>query len=311
MTWTSVMVPLDGSDFAREALPAAEHLARRDGARLRLVTVHPGLPPGPGGTVPEELARADRERRASREESLEELAAELRDRGLDADAEVLSGPVVEHLARRAGEAADLVVMATHGRGPLSRLWLGSVADGMVRRCPVPVLLVRPRGDEDDGEGEAPGAGGFRHVLVPLDGSRLARRAIGPASRLAERPDGVLTLVRVVVPVTLSGLGPADVPSGVDVSATEAAEEQAEERLEATARELRERLGLEVRSRVVRDPRPAEAVLRATSEEGADATALATHGRGGLRRVLLGSVADKVVRGARTPVLVVRPAEDDG
>lgn len=302
------MVPLDGSDFAREALPAAEHLARRDGARLRLVAVHPGLPPGPGGTVPEELARADREQRASRREALERLAGDLRGRGLEVDAEVLSGPVAEELARRAGEAADLVVMATHGRGPLSRLWLGSVADGLVRSSPVPVLLVRPREDED---GESPGAGGLRHVLVPLDGSRLARRAVGPAARLVERPDGVLTLVRVVVPVTLSGLGPADVPSGVDVSATEAMEEQAVERLEAKARELRGRLDREVRSRVVRDPHPAGAVLRAASEAGSDAVALATHGRGGLRRVLLGSVADKVVRGARTPVLVVRPTDDDG
>lgn len=306
MSWTSVLVPLDGSDFAREALPAAEHLARRDGARLRLVSVHPGLPPGPGGTVPEALARANREERASRREALEELAGELRGRGLDADAEVLSGPVVEELARRAGEAADLVVMATHGRGPLSRLWLGSVADGLVRSSPVPVLLVRPR---DDGEGAAPGAGGFRRVLVPLDGSGLARRAVEPASRLLERPDGVLTLLRVVVPVTLSGLGPADVPSGVDVSATEAMEEQAEERLDATARELRAQLDLEVESRLVRHPHPAEAVLRAVSETGADAAALATHGRGGLQRVLLGSVADKVVRGTRTPVLVVRPAAD--
>lgn len=308
MRWTSVMVPLDGSDFSREALPAAEHLARRDGARLRLVTVHPGLPPGPGGTVPEELARADRRERASRREALEELAAELRDRGLEADAEVLSGPVVEGLSGQAGEAADLVVMATHGRGPLSRLWLGSVADGLVRRSPVPVLLVRPR---DDRDGAAPGAGGFHRVLVPLDGSARARRAVGPAARLLDGPDGVLVLLRVVVPVTLSGLGPADVPSGVDVSATEAMEEQAEERLEETAREIRERLGPGVESRVVRHPHPAEAVLRALPDTEADAAALATQGRGGLRRVLLGSVADKVVRGARTPVLVVRPDDGEG
>lgn len=309
MTWTSVMVPLDGSDFAREALPAATHLARRDGARLRLVTVHPGLPPGPGGTVPEALARADREERSTRREALEELAGELRGRGLDAEAEVLSGPVVEELARRARETADLVVMATHGRGPLSRLWLGSVADGLARSSPVPVLLLRPR-DEADEEGDPPGTGGFRRALVPLDGSALARQAVEPAARLLERPGGALTLLRVVVPVTLTGLGPADVPSGVDVSATEAMEEQAEERLEATAGDLRERLDLEVESRVIRDPHPAEAVLRTASETAADAVALATHGRGGLRRLLLGSVADKVVRGARTPVLLVRPAGDE-
>lgn len=308
MSWTSVLVPLDGSDFAREALPCGEHIARRDGARLRLVAVHPGLPPGPGGTVPEALTGADRRKRESRREALEALAGELRERGLKAEAEVLSGPVVEELARRAGESADLVVMATHGRGPLSRLWLGSVADGLVRSSPVPVLLVRPR--DDDTDGEAPGSGGFHRVLVPLDGSARARRAVEPAARLLDDPAGALILLRVVVPVTLTGLGPADVPSGVDVSATEAMEEEAEQRLDETARKVGERLGLAVESRVVRHPHPAEAVLRAVSETEADAAAVATHGRGGLQRVLLGSVADKVVRGARTPVLVVRPGDGE-
>lgn len=307
MSYESIMVPVDDSEFARQALPAAEHLARRDGARLRLVTVHPGVPPGPDGTVPDALARADREQREARRRGLEALAGELRSRGHEVDAELLAGPVVGEIARRAGETADLVVMATHGRGPVSRLWLGSIADGLVRSSPVPILLVRPREEADE---EAPGAGGFRHVLVPLDGSELAREALEPAGRLVERPGGRMTLLRVVVPVTMSGFGPADVPSGVDVAATEAMEERAEEHLEEAARALRDRLSVDVDTRVVRHSHPAEAVLDAISDAGADATALATHGRGGLKRVLLGSVADKVVRGARTPVLVVRPAGDD-
>lgn len=307
MSYRSVMVPLDGSDFARRALPAAEHLARRDGARLHLVTVHPGLPAGPGGTVPEALVRGHREEEEARRAALEELAAELRTRGHEVGAEVLEGAVVEALADRAAEAADLVVMATHGRGPFSRVWLGSVADGLMRSSSVPLLLVRP---PDGAGGDAPGAGGFRRLVAPLDGSPLARRVLAPATRLLEE-GGRIILLRVVEPVTMTGFGPADVPSGVDVSATEAVEERAEERLEATARDLRGRLAGDVETRLVRHPYPARAVLDAVEEAGADATALATHGRGGLRRLVVGSVADKVVRGGRTPVLVVRPAGDDG
>lgn len=307
MSYRTIMVPLDDSEFARRALPTAEHLARRDGARLRLVAVHPGLPPGPGGQVPEALARGDREQREARREAIEEVARGLRGRGLEVEAELLEGPVVEKLAERAGEGADLVVMATHGRGPFSRLWLGSIADGLVRASPVPLLLLRPRHRERDA---APGAGAFRHALVPLDGSPLAPQALEPAARLLEE-GGRISLLRVVVPVLMTGYGPADVPSGVDVSATEAVEERAEERLEAAARELRDRRSIEVDARLVRHPHPAAAILDALRESGADVVALATHGRGGLRRFVLGSVADKVVRGSEEPVLVVRPVGGEG
>lgn len=307
MSYRTILVPLDESDFARHALPAAEHLARRDGARLRLATVHPGVPRGPGGTVPDALARADRETREARREALETLADDLRARGHEVEAELLKGAVVEELARRAGETADLVVMATHGRGPFSRLWLGSIADGLVRSSPVPVLLIRPEGDEP---GEAAGAAGFRHALVPLDGSKLARSAFDPATDLLEE-GGRVTLVRAVVPIPAAGYGPADVPGGVDASATEAMEEQAAARLEEAAEELRGSRGLAVDTRVVRNPSPARAILETASEVGADVTALATHGRGGLERAVLGSVADKVVRAGRTPVLVVRPADAAG
>lgn len=313
MSYETILVPLDESEFARAALPVAEHLARRDGARLRLVTVHPGIPARPAGRAPEGLVRADRDRREARGEGLRAVAGDLRDRGHEADAELLTGSVVDELVERAEETADLVVMATHGRGPLSRLWLGSIADGVVRTSPVPVLLVRPERGEGNGEGKGEGtrvSAGFRHLLVPLDGSRRAREAIGPALQLLDT-GGRLTLARVVVPITTVGFGPADVPSGVDVPATEEMEERARERLEDTASELRSRTGLEVDARVIRDPHPSVAVLEAASEGEMDAIALATHGWSGARRLVLGSVADKVIRGADGPVLVVRPPDRAG
>lgn len=305
MAYRTIMVPLDGSDFSRQALPPAADLASRTGARVRLVCVHTGLPPGPGGTVPEELARADDELAEEQRAMLESAAEELRSRGLEVEVGLERGSVVGELERVAGEEADLVVMATHGRGPLTRLWLGSTADGLVRRCTEPVLLVRPREDAAEGGPERPVV---RHLLVPLDGSRVARSVLGPARELAGATGARVTLLRVVQPVMGPGFGPPDFPQGVDAVATATAEEDAAARLERTADELRE-AGLEVAVEVTRSPDAARAILEAASELDADATAMATHGRGGIRRLLLGSVADKVLRASEHPVLLVRPGTE--
>lgn len=300
MSYESLMVPLDGSAFARQALPVAEHLARRTGARLELVCVHTGLPPGPSGRVPETLARADREVKASEREALEEEAERLRDAGLDVGLAVEQGRVVETLCAHADERADLVVMATHGRGRFSRFWLGSTADGMVRRCRRPVLLVRPRKD-------APPVpdGDLEHVLVPLDGSRVAESALEPAADLARAVGGRITLLHVVVPVMNPGFTMADFPEGVDQALVEPMESDAEQYVTGMAEEWAGD-DVPVEPLVTRHPDAAGAILEVCEEAEADLVAMATHGRGGLRRLLLGSVADKVIRAGDRPVLVVRP-----
>jgi nucleotide-binding universal stress UspA family protein len=126
------------------------------------------------------------------------------------------------------------------------------------------------------------------VVVPLDGSALAEQALGPALGLARLLEATCTLLRVVE------------SSG---SPAEAAQEEARAYLERVAGRLRGE-GLSVRPRVVVAPHAAEAILE--QARGGGPIALATHGRGGLGRVLLGSVADKVIRGASAPVLVYRP-----
>jgi nucleotide-binding universal stress UspA family protein len=201
---------------------------------------------------------------------------------------------------------DLVVLTTHGRGPLGRFWLGSVADALVRRLPVPALLVRPQ------EG-APAAEAVRHILVPLDGSPLAEQILEPAAALAELTGAAVTLLRVVGPVPPPG---AEVPDGLIEEAVQQLLEKtaelqervnagASQGLETAAARLRER-GLVVQTRVAVADAPAPAILDAAREVGADLIALATHGRRGLKRLLLGSVADKVVRGGTLPVLLLRP-----
>jgi nucleotide-binding universal stress UspA family protein len=303
MSYRRIMVPLDGSDFAVQSLPVAEELARRSGAELVLVGVHPGLPPGPTGRVPEPLARADREVAEAERQALEREAERLRGEGIEAQAELEEGPVVDTLCARARESADLVVMATHGRGRLTRFWLGSTADGMVRQCSVPILLVRPEGDGDAGTPAVE----IRDLLLPLDGSRVAESVLAPATELARVLGARVTLLQVVVPVMNPGFGVSDFPEGVDQALVEPMESEAEEYVADVADRLAEE-GLEVETRVIRYPDAAAAILESAEELGTDLVAMATHGRGGVRRLLLGSVADKVIRAGETPVLVVRPED---
>ena len=206
--------------------------------------------------------------------------------------------------------ADLVVMTTHGRGPLGRFWLGSVADELVRTLPMPVLLVRPREGVPDLEREAD----VKRILIPLDGSALAEQVLEPAAELGALTDAEFTLVRVVRPVVIGayalgagGLGQLAV--GMEQLEAEHKRrcEQAENYLEEIAARLRARK-LTVRTHVATEEQPAVGILQEAQKADADLIALATHGRRGLSRLFLGSVADKVVRGGRLPVLLLRPKE---
>src|SRR5262249_13166269 len=118
--------------------------------------------------------------------------------GVSVTAQVLQGEVAETLCRQAAEAgADLVVMATHGRGPFGRFWLGSVADELIRHLHLPILLVRPEEAEVDLSRNALPS----RVLVPLDGTELAEQILEPAVALAALlPAAEVTLLRVIKPV---------------------------------------------------------------------------------------------------------------
>lgn len=294
----TIMVPLDGSEFSRRALPHARETARRSGAGLLLTYVHAGFPPADPGEAPEALVEADRRVVEHERKLLEEAAAEVRETGLEAETLFEEGPVAETLAARAEERADLVVMATHGRGAFSRFWLGSVADGLARRCPVPLLFVRPGGP-------APGTVEFGRILLPLDGSELAERILPAATALARLYDASFTVLRVLSPPFRPGLAYEDLPVQVDAEAMVEREEAVAEYVEGMAARLRSE-GLDARGRVVHGAAPADEIVQVAAEEDADLVAMATHGRSGLKRLVLGSVADKVLRAGERPVLMHRP-----
>ena len=306
-----ILVPLDGSPLGQEALPLALALGRRHGWAVELVHVHVP-PPMPAG-APHVDPRFDREQRGEMQRWLTALAeAAGRQHGQPVTATFLDGPVGKtletYVVRR---APGLLVMATHGRGGLNRAWLGSIADRLVRHVQVPVLLVRSApGHAAKGEEAA-----FRRVLVPLDGSKLAEQAIAPALALGGPSEVEYTILTVIEPPELStpsvmmAAAASETASTPEALAEIAAIRQtvAEQYLQLTGNQLR-RQGVVVRTHVAVHPRPAQGILEYAATSGADLIAVATHGLGGVARFLVGSVADKVIRGASAPVLVVHPTD---
>ena len=299
----SVLAPLDGSRFAEFALPPAVEIARRAGARLRLALIHEspaGVAPGNAGAA---LAAGLRERE---EAYLQEVAGRLDPSGT-LPVETLhqpgsAGPALVKIIEEGHD--DLVVMATHGRGPVTAAWLGSVADYVLRHATVPVLLLRP----EPGQEPVYGPSGWRRILVPLDASPQSEVALSPALDLLDLfgDSGVrLTLLTVVEPVL--GAGDPGLPFALppDPALLDTLRLGAERRLEEVAAGLSGR-GLMVDLAVQTGVQPAHAILETAREGEYELIAMTTHGAGGLRRLLLGSVADKVIRASSAPVLVVRP-----
>ncbi len=295
--YTKILVPLDGSTFGEAALPLALELSRKTGAELHLVSV---LEPIPSFAYDEWETAA----RAWTQEYLEKVAERVApEAGGSVTTALLSGHVVDELHRETREEkADVVVMATHGRGMLSRAWLGSVADAFIHRTDRPVILVRPEEDAQPDPSEAPR---FRTILVPLDGSDLSEAALAHAVEFGELFDAAYHLTRVVTfPMEIAS---PYLPHTVQMNQAlvEEARQAAAEYLEECAERMRRR-GLQVTTSVLVDGQPGYGILREAEAVGCDLIAMATHGREGLSRLVLGSVADKVVRGAHVPVLLYRP-----
>jgi len=305
--YRSLLVPLDGSAFAEHALPLALTIARRADATLRVAQVHVPIALSYGGSMTpffafEAEANIMEQERAYLQRVVKRLAAIC---PVPATTALLEGPAIAEMlnghARTHG--VDLIVMTTHGRGPLTRFWLGSVADELVRRASVPLLLVRPHDAIPDLAQEPV----LRHFIIPLDGSKLAEKVLEPAVALGTLMQADFSLLRVYGPLIETPIDPlCDATVGGMERPPDELKAMAETYLERVAERLRAR-GLTVRTHAVFGKRAAVAILQEAQNRGIDLIALETHGRGGLNRLLVGSVADKVVRGTTIPVLVQRPS----
>jgi nucleotide-binding universal stress UspA family protein len=290
----TAVVPLDGTPLTERVLPFATRLARIGAVKLVLVRAH--LPDDDRldlRLAHPELGPAERAslERAEAEAMIMNLAQRLRQAGLDAVGLFREGAAARVIQGVAAETkADLILMATHADGLVGRFFLGSVADEVVRNGSVPVLMITARCQHP-----WPGDRQLR-VLVPLDGSSLAERALMPAMQLVSTIKGQLVLLTVL----------NDTRSTSSDSRAESATEQAaaQRQLDVVATRL-QAAGLSVNTRVSVGAVGASIVHEAAMLD-ADLIALATHGRSGLARLLTGSVARQVVEVADRPVLLVSP-----
>lgn len=300
----SLLVPLDGSEFSERTLTLASGLAKATGASLHLAHVHVSHPPDhflsntqfhfEGLDLEEYESRHRDEERAYLAEMEAKLASEN-----PVDTALLEGQVADEIAEYAARVgADMVLITTHGHTGVSRMWLGSVADALVRLTTLPLLVIHPA----QGGHVPDDVFAFKHIMVPLDGSNLSATILGPAADLARASGARMTLVHVVSSSAVLGarifpLLPDDLSPALA---------KAREYLEKLADELGED-GLQVDVHVEEHEAPGRAIAALADKLDADLIALATHGYGGLKRALLGSVADKVLRSSPLPLLVQRPS----
>jgi nucleotide-binding universal stress UspA family protein len=290
----TLLVPLDGSELGEAAVPWAACLARAGDFAIVLTQI---VPWQPYYTM---VADGTRQRLPTlAQEPVEVYLGQVRqrllDQGLSAGTLARQGQPAETILQLADEVqAYAVVMATHGRGGLGRLLLGSVARKVLEQAVVPVLLVRARAAQ---AGREPA---LRRLLVPLDGSSLAERALKVARDVATE-GATLVLTEVVAPIVRV---PGSVGTGtpiVDKKATQRAVAAAESYLRALAAGDAPRLSIEP---VVRTGAAGEEILRTAHEARADLIVMTTHAYTGPARWLLGSVADEVVRRAEQPVFLI-------
>ena len=279
----NVLVTLDGSDKDERAVPVAAALLELTEGRARVVHVLPFEPEPASLTHLQEVAAR--------------LAAEA---NREATWEVLRGPDVPDAVLRDIETnrAHFVVMATRGAGAAGRAILGSVADRIVRESPCPVVLVPPRAHHLAGRHIR-----LRRVLVPLDGSLAALSVLMSLRSLPRAKDLEVVLIQIVHAERTGG---HMLPPGIAASDDEwihVSGQIAKERLEGVAERIRA-FGVTAEVRVVESKDPGAVLIDATRNEVVDFVAMTTRGAGGLHRLVLGSVAEYVVRHSEMPVLLV-------
>jgi nucleotide-binding universal stress UspA family protein len=291
----SILVPYDGSEQSTRALNVARHIPADVIEVLRVEQDDLMLVPG---SFPVDLDGDYKEMQAN----LDALVAPIRESGQKVETTIRVGDAAEEIIH-AAQNHDLVIMTTRGRGAAGRMLFGSTADRVSRHSTTPTLLIRAAVDAEISNPS--------RVVVPLDGSDLAEQAIPIATRLAGFINAPIHLVRaidvdhiraVIHEARTGQAGPYT--GGTYEDARKVAEERASSYLEAMAESIRSQ-GLAVNTELLQGT-PSFALLWHTNEE--DLVVMTSHGRQGFRRWYLGSVAEKLVREGKAPVLLVPTRE---
>lgn len=291
-----VLIPTDFSDSGRPALVRGTDLARQFDARVHLLHVAllaDAAPVYPIFNLPADTEKIFEELHRACEEKLTQLARELE---VDAETTVLrhasaAAPAIVKYAEE--EDVDLIAMGTHGRRGMRRFLLGSVAEEVVRQAPCSVVTFRPPEDEL----RRP-----ERIVAAIDFSEHSRGVVIPARELGSIYHASVDFLHVVPEPNFPVFYEFAAGSAVYANLSELREKA----MDALGEMVRETPGAEVDFTCnVRHGDPANEILRFAEETEADLLVVATHGLTGLSHLLLGSVAEKVLRQANCPVLVVR------
>ena len=334
--YKKILVPLDGSEFSERTMPLAEEFALKAEAELVLAMVVPeGANPGavgqpltvpmptplagtvltaPSGERPDHSAAHQSDHgfepghdRSAAMEYLNDIAGQYGSRMVDISTVVAVGDPATEITEVAERAeVDLIAISTRGRSAMARGLLGSVADQVLRLAPVPVLILRSGVDGIPVASEEQ----FQNIVVPLDGSRFAEDALPHALTLARDLDTRVTLVRAVKYPTYYAMEAFQSASANRFYSMGDMEEDARSYLRKIAARLRSE-GLDV-DVLVKMGSPTALIVDVFDSRPGSIIVMTTHGSGGLKRWVLGSVADGVIRAADGLVMAIKPtrAESD-
>lgn len=289
----TILITLDGSKIAEEAIPVAAGVAAHTAAEIVLATA---IVQGDGWTDGPLAREREQEEQRAALAYLKVLRQQLRKQGVNARTirvewgrpHVVIGAIAD------GEGADLIAMTTHGRSGFARWVMGSVADKVLRTSRKPVLLVHSQDESEPAVREFH----IKRILVPLDGSALGESVLPYVQDLAKSLNASLLLLNVVVPTP--ELSATFLPYSKSIL----------EELQVAARKYIQGAGKRVVASgasvetTVVVGHAAEAILDAAKRTSADLIALSTHGRSGPARWIMGSVAAAVIRHADRPCLVI-------
>lgn len=306
--YTRILTPLDGSDISEQVLPYSRAIASRLSLPMTLLmAIEPDHPTIGQALNPELHSHELESHRAGHAENyLSSVAARMRDAGVTATTMVPRGEPARSVVDEAARDPDtLIAMSSHGRSGFARWWMGSVADRVLHTAENPLLLVRSQSRQP-----VSGESGPERLIVPVDGSEVAEEVLPHVAYLGSRLNIPVDLVQVTISedeyYQAMSMGLRVLPPSLPSfrSFANRVEGAASDYISDVKRRLQQQGVASVEARLLQGS-PADCIVDLATSYPNSLVAMTTHGRSGVGRMILGSVAERVVRQSGGPVLLVR------
>ncbi len=309
--YTRILAPLDGSELSEQVLPHAQAFASGLSLPITLLTAIEPWHPSIGESLNPELHSHETEEHRTRhaQHYLDFVATRMRGAGVAANTAIPRGDPAEAIVQNAAqEHGTLITMSSHGRSGLARWWMGSIADRVLHTADAPLLMIRSHQNPGAAQERAP-----EMLIVPVDGSGAAEQVLPHVAYLASTLGITVQLLQITISeaeyyqAMSMGLRvlPPQLPSFQSLSS----------RIDHDARSyigcIRDRLMQQGVQRVeaqIMQGSPADCIVEMATANPNSLVAMTTHGRSGMGRMILGSVAERVVRQSGGPVLLIRSSD---